>query len=212
MCLTFDVILPYEKQVKIWVVQEECAAYVLVAGESWLRQVATRTDARGIVTTYTYNLYGDVTAIAYSDGTPTVTYAYDALGRQAQTTDAVGTTTFGYNVYGELETEAISGLYAKMLTLSGTRALDNPFRFSSEFSDDSLGLVYYNYRHYNPIDGWWIGRDRDPSAPNAVLKEKNRARREVLLYSFSLHSPLYISDALGLDVYLIRGGDVAPNK
>ena len=29
----------------------------------------------------------------------------------------------------------------------------------------------------------------------------------MLLYSFSLNSPLYISDALGLDVYLIRGGD-----
>ena len=44
-------------------------------------------------------------------------------------------------------------------TLSGTRALDNPFRFSSEFVDDTLGLVYYNYRHYNPSDGRWIGRD-----------------------------------------------------
>ena len=98
------------------------------------------------------------------------------------------------------------------VTLSGTRALDNPFRFSSEFADDSLGLVYYNYRHYNPTDGRWTGRDRDPSAPTAVLQEKNRARREVLLYSFSLNSPLYISDALGLDVYLIRGGNVAPNK
>ena len=32
----------------------------------------------------------------------------------------------------------------------------NPFRFSSEYSDDTLGLVYYNYRHYNPKDGRWI--------------------------------------------------------
>ena len=47
--------------------------------------------------------------------------------------------------------------------------LDNPFRFpspnglgrifSSEYHDDTLGLVYYNYRHYNPIDGRWCGRD-----------------------------------------------------
>ena len=35
----------------------------------------------------------------------------------------------------------------------------NPFRFSSEYSDDTLGLVYYNYRHYNPIDGRWLNRD-----------------------------------------------------
>ena len=36
---------------------------------------------------------------------------------------------------------------------------ENPFRFSSEFHDDTLALVYYNYRHYNPKDGRWQGRD-----------------------------------------------------
>ena len=25
--------------------------------------------------------------------------------------------------------------------------------------DGELGLVYYNYRHYNPQDGRWISRD-----------------------------------------------------
>ena len=35
----------------------------------------------------------------------------------------------------------------------------NPFRFSSEYHDDTLGLVYYNYRHYNPTAGRWISRD-----------------------------------------------------
>ena len=46
-------------------------------------------------------------------------------------------------------------------TISGRNFhLENPFRFSSEYHDDTLGLVYYNYRHYNPIDGRWCGRDR----------------------------------------------------
>ena len=40
-----------------------------------------------------------------------------------------------------------------------TFTTDNPFRFSSEYHDDTLGLVYYNYRHYNPTDGRWISRD-----------------------------------------------------
>ena len=35
----------------------------------------------------------------------------------------------------------------------------NPYRFSSEYADDTLGLVYYNYRHYNPVDGRWLRRD-----------------------------------------------------
>lgn len=38
-------------------------------------------------------------------------------------------------------------------------SLLNPFRFSSEFRDDALGLVYYNYRHYDPIMGRWCTRD-----------------------------------------------------
>ena len=36
---------------------------------------------------------------------------------------------------------------------------ENPVGFSSEFYDISLGLVYYNYRHYNPKDGKWNARD-----------------------------------------------------
>ena len=35
----------------------------------------------------------------------------------------------------------------------------NPFRFSSEYSDDTLGLMYYNYRHYDPTSGRWLSRD-----------------------------------------------------
>lgn len=81
-----------------------------------LGQVATRTDARGVVTTYTYNLYGDLVSQTYSDGTPAVTYAYDSLGRQTQVTDAAGTTTFTYGQYGELVSESVSGGYAKTLT------------------------------------------------------------------------------------------------
>ena len=41
----------------------------------------------------------------------------------------------------------------------GGLALVNPFRFSSEFHDDELGLVYYNYRYYNPQLGRWTKRD-----------------------------------------------------
>ncbi len=81
-----------------------------------LGQVATRTDARGTVTAYAYNVYGDLVSQTYSDGTPSVTYEYDALGRQTRATDAAGTTTFTYGAYGELETETVSGLYAKTLT------------------------------------------------------------------------------------------------
>ena len=36
---------------------------------------------------------------------------------------------------------------------------ENPFRFSSEYHDSTLGLVYYNYRHYDFLLGGWSTRD-----------------------------------------------------
>ncbi len=34
-----------------------------------------------------------------------------------------------------------------------------PIQWSSEFNDAELGLIYYNYRHYNPVIGKWTTRD-----------------------------------------------------
>ena len=52
---------------------------------------------------------------------------------------------------------------------------ENPFRFSSEYHDLTLGLVYYNYRHYNPIIGRWQSLDplfhldiRSSSSPEGI--------------------------------------------
>ena len=61
---------------------------------------------------------------------------------------------YDYAPFGAV-TRAIS---ASAVT-DNTFTTDNPFRFSSEYHDDTLGLVYYNYRHYNPVDGRWCGRD-----------------------------------------------------
>ncbi len=61
---------------------------------------------------------------------------------------------YDYAPFGAV-TRAIS---ASTIT-DNTFTTDNPFRFSSEYHDDTLGLIYYNYRHYNPIDARWCGRD-----------------------------------------------------
>ena len=37
--------------------------------------------------------------------------------------------------------------------------ITQPIQWSSEYADTDLALVYYNYRHYNPMDGRWLGRD-----------------------------------------------------
>ena len=52
------------------------------------------------------------------------------------------------------------------LTVSrGTSATANSWRFSSEYAEDDTATVYYNYRHYEPVTGRWLGRD--PLGENA---------------------------------------------
>jgi len=62
---------------------------------------------------------------------------------------------------------------------SGSRASANPYRFSSEFADDTLGLVYYNYRHCEPTMGRWLSRDKngDGTDKNLLVFSANASTR-----------------------------------
>jgi RHS repeat-associated protein len=42
---------------------------------------------------------------------------------------------------------------------TGPAADLNPLTFSSEIHDAPLGLIYYNVRHLNVLDGQWVSRD-----------------------------------------------------
>ncbi|PNC93543.1 sugar-binding protein [Akkermansia muciniphila] len=53
-------------------------------------------------------------------------------------------TVYTYTPYGEAAAEG---------------DVTQPIQWSSEYNDEELGLVYYNYRHLNPHDGRWISRD-----------------------------------------------------
>lgn len=49
--------------------------------------------------------------------------------------------------------------YGATIKSEGDMVEGNPFRFSSEYHDDELGLIQYNYRYLNLLDGRWIKRD-----------------------------------------------------
>ncbi len=49
--------------------------------------------------------------------------------------------------------------YTPFGEITATGSVTQPIQWSSEFHDAELGVVYYNYRHYNTRDGRWIGRD-----------------------------------------------------
>ena len=79
----------------------------------WARQV----NGQPLVTTYGYNAAtGEMTSVAYSDGTAGITYVYNRIGQKSQVTDAVGSRTFAYNDKLQSLTETITGLYSKTLT------------------------------------------------------------------------------------------------
>ena len=63
--------------------------------------------------------------------------------------------------------------------------LTSRLRFSNEYADDELCLVYYNYRHYNLFDGRWVARDRIGEAVSQNL------------YLFINNSPFAKYDFLG---------------
>ena len=72
--------------------------------------LTARTWARGVATDYAYDGWGSLTNTVYSDGTPSVSFAYDALGRQAETRDAAGVTTCAYDGCGSLTNETVIGV------------------------------------------------------------------------------------------------------
>ena len=75
--------------------------------------------------------------------------------------------------------------YTPFGTPTASAPSENPYTFSSEYMDDGLALVYYNYRHYNSSNGRWLGRDR--------VENKNE-------YDFIANSSLAHVDRLGLEV------------
>ena len=53
-------------------------------------QLKTRTWARGVITTYSYNFAGDLTGVTYSDSTPAMTNIIGRSGQATQITDGSG--------------------------------------------------------------------------------------------------------------------------
>lgn len=58
--------------------------------------------------------------------------------------------------------------YAPFGSVSEQGTVSCPVQWSSEMYDEELGLVYYNYRYYNPLEGRWLSRDL-ASADNYVF-------------------------------------------
>ena len=102
------------------------------------------------------------------------TYGWDLTKNICEVYDTSGyiRTTYTYSPYGDVST-------------SGN--VTQPIQWSSEYYDVELGLVYYNYRHYNTKEGRWLNRDK-----GKTTIPKN-------LYRMVDNSPIMYYDLLGND-------------
>jgi RHS repeat-associated protein len=116
--------------------------------------------------------------------------AYDGNGNVAALFDAADGTVaaaYEYSPYGEF------------FRCEGTYARENSFRFSTKFTDDETGLVYYGRRYYSPSQGRFLGRD--PKMEKGGLN----------LYGFCLNNPINLWDYLGMEApwWIPRAGEEA---
>ncbi|MFD8787223.1 DUF6531 domain-containing protein [Kitasatospora sp. NPDC059599] len=68
------------------------------------------TNARGQSITSDHDAFGRITKVGYSDGTPTVTYAFDEVGHPVGVTDATGTRNLTYDNADRLLSVSAPGL------------------------------------------------------------------------------------------------------
>jgi RHS repeat-associated protein len=100
--------------------------------------------------------------------------------------DQVKNVTELFDSSGNIAATYDHGPFGENMTASGPAAALNPFRFSSEVWDATLGLVDYTFRPYNPFDGRFL--NRDPIGEDGGLN----------LYGFASNDPVDRVDHLGL--------------
>ncbi|MBR1990796.1 MAG: RHS repeat-associated core domain-containing protein, partial [Bacteroidales bacterium] len=76
--------------------------------------------------------------------------------------------------------------FGEVILSSGDFAVTNPFCFSSEYADDALALVYFNYRHLDTVTGRWQQRDQ--------IEELGK----LSLYGYVSNNSIKSSDVYGL--------------
>ena len=76
--------------------------------------------------------------------------------------------------------------------INEVESVANQFKFSSEYHDET-GLVYYNYRYYNPQTGKWLTRDPlgEFVENNFLIKRFYNLNNKQIVRSKNKFNPLY---------------------
>lgn len=121
-------------------------------------RVSRKTNQRNIQANYTYNAFGEVSFINYSDTTQDVTLTYDRVGRLKTVKDAAGLRTFTYDDAGQVLTESIASATGAGNLLSGvtvTNAYDTTTKLRTSHTTAKSSLsktVNYGYDSWRRMD------------------------------------------------------------
>lgn len=121
-------------------------------------RVSRKTNQRNIQANYTFNDFGEVSFINYSDTTQDVTLTYDRLGRLKTVKDAAGLRTFTYDNAGRMLTESIASATGAGNLLSGvtvTNAYDTTTKLRTAHTTAKSTLsktVDYGYDSWRRMD------------------------------------------------------------
>jgi len=134
--------------------------------------IATRTDAAGVVTSYKYDPLDRLVAIEYPDKS-SVRYEYDKVGRIIRMTDHLGTSTYEYDIHDRLISYTnpnnlqLKYEYGPLGLLKGITYPDGTsvhYNYDSKLQLQSVsiptGMVQYHYDQ--------SGRLEQRSLPNGV--------------------------------------------
>ncbi len=149
----------------------------------------TARDGQSVSDSFAYNNRSEQPCHCLITWAPTQTTATRPLAIQINGTwftygwDLTKNICEVYGQHGYIRTAYTYTPYGSV-TMSGD--LIQPIQWSSEYHDTELALVCYNYRHYNPTDGRWLGRDRI----TFTISENT--------YNYATNNSLHLFDILGL--------------
>ena len=115
-------------------------------------------------------------------------YCYDGNGNVmalVDTADGSLAASYEYDPFGNT------------LRATGAKAAANPFRFSTKYTDDETGLVYYGYRYYAPVAGRWVSRDPINSPDISQWISRHPVKEDGNVYAFVYNSPVMAVDPDG---------------
>ena len=96
-------------------------------------------------------------------------YTHDGSKNVSEILNSGGSTILHYDYF------TFGALRNEYFVTNDFLLIVNPWRFSSEYFDDEIGAIYYNFRHYEPCCGRWSSRDPagEDFGPNLVAYVNN---------------------------------------